>query len=71
MYNHRAIDEEERAQELGFEYPVSQADAIDDAMAALSRLQQTSGEETPEVEEEIVVRSWDDEQNEFEEYIMQ
>ena len=55
-----ALDAENSARELGFESPCSEDDTIDDALAALSRLQQLS-EPVPEPEEEELVHEWDEE----------
>ena len=64
----RAAEAHEEAAARGFDYPLEQADAIDEALAAISRLQQIS--DVPMEEEEIIVREWDEEREEFEESIM-
>ena len=67
--NLRAADAQEEAAALGFAYPIDQADAINDALAAVSRLQEVS--EVPSFEEEeIVVREWNEEREEFEDSIL-
>ena len=58
-----AVDAEADARQLGYEFPPSEADAISDAMAAVSQLEQMS-DEVPEVEEEVLIHEWDEEQNE-------
>ena len=58
-----ALDAEADARNLGYEFPPAEADAINDALAAVSRLELMS-EEVPEVEEEVLVYEWDEEQNE-------
>ena len=42
---------------------MSEGDAISDALAAVSRLEEMS-DEVPEMEEEILIHEWDEEQNE-------
>ena len=62
-----ALDAENSARELGFESPPSEDDTIDDALAALSRLQQLA-EPVAEPEEEVLVHEWDEELAEELEY---
>ena len=54
-----ALDAEKTAQDHGFEFPRSEDDAVDDALTALSRLQQFA-EQVPEFEEEVLVHEWDE-----------
>ena len=57
-----AEDAIDNAHALGFDYPVSQADAIDATLAALTEIQNFNGI-TP-VEEETLMYEWDEEQGE-------
>ena len=66
----RAAEAHEEAAARGFDYPLEQADAIDEALAAISRLQQIYDVPMDVEEEEIIVREWDEEREEFEESTM-
>ena len=58
----RAEDAIDNARSLGFDYPVSQADAIDATLAALSEIQNFDNDTS--AEEETLMYEWDEEQGE-------
>ena len=60
------MDAADEARAFGFEYPVTEDDAVDEALAAVSRLQEIV--ETPPVaEEELLVHEWNEDWEEDEE----
>ena len=58
----RACDAENEARQMGYEIRPSEADAIQNVLDALSQLENI--QETPQVEEEMVINMWDEERDE-------